>query len=95
MHGSRKVIQYGSRSLTKAVKNYSQIEKEGLALVFACTKFHRYIFGRPFILESDHKPLLSIFGSKKGVPIYTANRLTRWALTLMMYDFEMKYISTN
>lgn len=93
--GSRKVIQYASRSLAPAEKNYSQIEKEGLALVFACNRFHRFIYGRKFLLETDHKPLLSIFGSKKGIPVYTANRLMRWSLNLMMYDFDIKYVSTN
>lgn len=92
---SMKVIQYASRSLTPAEKNYSQIEKEGLALIFAVTKFHKYIFGRRFILETDHKPLLSIFGSKKGIPVHTANRLQRWSLTLQNYDFEIRYIKTE
>ncbi|XP_058449020.1 uncharacterized protein K02A2.6-like [Malaya genurostris] len=63
------------RSLTAAESKYIQIEKEGLALVFAVTKFHRMLFGRRFTLETDHKPLLSIFGAKKGIPTYTANRL--------------------
>lgn len=94
-NGSEKAIIHASRSLTAPEKNYSQIEKEGLALIFAVKKFHRYIFGREFILETDHKPLLSIFGSKKGIPIYTANRLQRWALTLMSYDFTIKYVKTT
>ncbi|XP_055588819.1 uncharacterized protein K02A2.6-like [Uranotaenia lowii] len=93
--GSVKAICHVSRSLTQAESNYSQVEKEGLALVFGVTRFHRMRFGRHFILETDHKPLLQIFGSKKGIPIYTANRLQRWALTLLLYDFEIRYISTN
>ncbi|XP_053685985.1 uncharacterized protein K02A2.6-like [Sabethes cyaneus] len=93
--GSVKPISYASRSLTPAESNYSQIEKEGLALIFAVTRFHRMIFGRHFVLETDHKPLLAIFGSKKGIPVYTANRLQRWALTLLLYDFSIKYVSTD
>ncbi|XP_039452532.1 uncharacterized protein K02A2.6-like [Culex pipiens pallens] len=73
--GAVKAISHASRSLTPAESNYSQIEKEGLALIFAVTRFHRMLFGRHFQLETDHKPLLSIFGSKKGIPVYTANRL--------------------
>lgn len=94
-NGSEKAVYHVSRALTPAEQNYSQIEKEGLALIFATTKFHRMIFGRKFILQTDHKPLLSIFGSKKGIPVYTANRLQRWALQLLMYDFEIRYISTT
>ncbi|XP_062538974.1 uncharacterized protein K02A2.6-like [Armigeres subalbatus] len=93
--GTVKAIYHVSRSLSAAETNYSQIEKEGLALVFAVTRFHRMLFGRKFILETDHKPLLQIFGSKKGIPIYTANRLQRWALTLLLYDFEIYYVSTD
>jgi len=64
-------------------------------LIFAVTRFHRMIYGRRFILETDHKPLLAIFGAKKGIPTYTANRLQRWALTLLLYDFSINYISTD
>lgn len=92
---SIKAIMHASRTLTSAERNYSQIEKEALGLIFAVTKFHRMIYGRKFILQTDHKPLLSIFGSKKGIPVYTANRLQRWALTLLLYDFKIEYISTN
>ncbi|XP_058444432.1 uncharacterized protein K02A2.6-like [Malaya genurostris] len=93
--GSVKAICHVSRSLTAAESNYSQVEKEGLALIFAVTRFHRMIFGRRFTLETDHKPLLAIFGSKKGIPVYTANRLQRWALTLLLYDFNICYVSTD
>uniref|UniRef100_A0A914I9R3 RNA-directed DNA polymerase n=1 Tax=Globodera rostochiensis TaxID=31243 RepID=A0A914I9R3_GLORO len=58
-------------------------------------KFHRMVYGRPFTLLTDHKPLLSIFGSKSGIPIYTASRLQRWALILLNYDFKIQYISTK
>ncbi|XP_049301295.1 uncharacterized protein K02A2.6-like [Anopheles funestus] len=93
--GSYKVVQHASRALTEAETNYSQIDREGLAIIFAVTKFHKYIFGRHFCLQTDHKPLLRIFGSKKGIPIYTANRLQRFALTLQLYDFDIQYVSTH
>ncbi|XP_017476105.1 PREDICTED: uncharacterized protein K02A2.6-like isoform X2 [Rhagoletis zephyria] len=93
--GKDNAIAHASRSLTQAEKNYSQIEKEGLALVFAVVKFHKYLYGRKFYLHTDHKPLLAIFGNKKGIPAHSANRLQRWALTLMSYDFMLEYIPTR
>ncbi|XP_062558020.1 uncharacterized protein K02A2.6-like [Armigeres subalbatus] len=93
--GSEKAVYHASRSLTPAESRYSQIEKEALGLVYAVTKFHRMVYGRRFTLQTDHKPLLAIFGSKQGIPLYTANRLQRWALTMLLYDFQIEYISTD
>ncbi|XP_055622692.1 uncharacterized protein K02A2.6-like [Toxorhynchites rutilus septentrionalis] len=93
--GSVKAISHISRSLTPAEKNYGQIEKEALALIFAVTRFHKMLFGRKFTLQTDHQPLLKVFGSKKGIPVYTANRLQRWALTLMLYDFDVQFVRTE
>ncbi|XP_055543306.1 uncharacterized protein K02A2.6-like [Wyeomyia smithii] len=93
--GSEKAIYHASRSLTPAESKYSQIEKEALALIFAVTKFHRKVYGRHYVLQTDHKPLLAIFGSKQGIPAYTANRLQRWALTMLLYDFSIEYTATD
>lgn len=93
--GTEKVIQHASRSLTVAEQGYAQIDKEALALVYAVTKFHQMLLGRPFELETDHQPLLRIFGSHKGIPTHSSNRLQRWALTLLCYDFRIKYIQTT
>jgi transposase InsO family protein len=90
-NGQIKAIAHASCSLTPAEQNYSQIEKEGLALIFAVKKFHKYIYGRHFTLLTDHRPLLSIFGSKKGIPVHSANRLQRWAAALLGYDFKIEH----
>lgn len=55
-------LAYASRSLTEAQQKYAQIEKEMLAIVHGCTKFHHYIFGQAaVIVETDHSPLQAIF----------------------------------
>ena len=61
--GKLKPIQNASKTLLPAEMNYSQIEKEGLPIIFVIKKFH--VHGREFILQTDHCPLLAIFGSKK------------------------------
>lgn len=55
-----KTIAYASKSLTETEQNYAQIEKELYAVLFGCKRIHWYVYGRAFIVESDHKPLESI-----------------------------------
>ena len=88
-----KPIVHASRSVLPAEKNYNQIEKEGLAIIYAIKKFHRFIYGRSFVLQTDHKPLPAIFGAKKAIPSHTANRLQRWSIILLNYTFKIEYIS--
>lgn len=86
-----KPIAFASRMLTKTEKNYSQIEKEELGLVFGVMKFHEYLFGRKFTLVTDHKLLLKILGPKTGVPPLAAARMQRWSLILAAYTYEIQY----
>ena len=83
--GLEKPIAYASRTLTAAEKNYSQLEKEALAVVYAVGKFHNYLYGRHFIIESDHQPLSYIFNNSKTILPTASSRITRWALTLSAY----------
>ena len=54
-------ITYTSKALTRTQQNYAQIEKEMLAILFGCVRFHEYIYGIPDIeVETDHKPLEAI-----------------------------------
>ena len=79
-------ISYFSRTLNSAEQNYSTIEKELLAVVEACRHFRPYVYGRKFIIETDHKPLTWLWSLK------TPNsRLIRWRIKLEEYDYEVKY----
>ena len=93
--GTERPIAFASRTLLPSEKNYSQIEKEALSIVFGISKFHAYLYGRQFTLITDHKPLTSIFGPKKGIPTIAAARLQRWALKLSAYSYDIRYRSTN
>lgn len=94
--GQERPVGYASRTLSKAEQNYSQIEKEGLACVFGVKHFHCYLYGRSFILSSDHKPLASLFAKDKIVPVQQASaRIQQWALMLGMYELIHKSGSSH
>lgn len=70
-------VAYGSRALNDCQRRYAQIEKELLAIVYGCEKFHQYVYGKEITVESDHKPLESIF---KKLLHQTPMRLQRMLL---------------
>ncbi|XP_031347080.1 uncharacterized protein K02A2.6-like [Photinus pyralis] len=94
-NGDVKPIAYASRTLSSAEKSYSQIDKEALAIVYGVKKFHQFLYGRSFTLLTDHKPLISSFGDKKGIPIFAASRLQRWSVILSTYNFKIKFINSE
>ena len=87
--GSEKPVAFASRTLANAERKYSQIEKEGLACIFAVKRFHQYLCGHHFLLQTDHKPLLSLFNETKAVPPLASSRIQRWALTLASYEYTI------
>lgn len=86
--GEFRVISYASRSLSDTERRYSQTEKEALALVWACERFHIYIYGSQFELLTDHKPLECIFSPKSKV----CARIERWVLRMQPYTYTVRYI---
>ena len=83
-------ICFASRTLTDAERNYSQLEKEALAMVFAIKKFHNYLWGQAnFQVVTDHKPLLGLFSNTKAIPAMASGRIQRWALMLQSYPFKL------
>ncbi|KAK3750552.1 hypothetical protein QZH41_011085, partial [Actinostola sp. cb2023] len=90
-NGDERPIAYASRSLNPAEKNYSQIHKEALAIIFGITKFYMYLYGRHFTLYTDHQPLLKIFAPDAATPVLAAARLQRWSLLLSSYRYDIKY----
>ena len=89
--GSERPIAYASRSLNKAERNYSNIEREALAVSFGVKKFRDYLFGRHFWIYSDHKPLMSLFNEHKVIPTEVSPRIQRWAMQLSSYTYTMCY----
>ena len=72
--GVERPIYFASRTLTATERNYAQIEKEALAIVFALRKFHYYLWGQNFTVVTDHKPLLGLFDAGKSIPPMPSGR---------------------
>lgn len=83
----RRIICYASKSLSPTERRYCQTEKEALALVWAVERFSTYLLGRKFELETDHKPLETIFAPTSR----PCARIERWVLRLQGFTFEVKY----
>ena len=80
-------IAYASKKLLQREKNYSTIERECLGLVFAIKKFEMYLYGKEFILLTDHRPLSYIQKCK-----VENSRLMLWSLFLQNYRFRIEAI---
>jgi len=80
-------VAYASRKVQERERKYSTVERECLAVVWAIEQFSRYLYGRAFILETDHQPLLYL--NKQKV---SNAHLMRWALLLQLYRICIKAI---
>ena len=87
--GTERPVAFASRTLLAAEKNYAQIDKEALALIWGIKKFHHYLYRHNFTLITDHQPLTTILNPKKGLPPMTTARLQRYAIFLQGYDFDI------
>ena len=89
--GSEKPIGFTSRTLSPAEKNYSQLDKEALSIIFGVKKFHDYLHGHHFTIYSDHQSLQHLFNENKPVPQMASSRLKRWSLTLQAYEYTIQH----
>lgn len=83
-------IAYASKSLTQTETGYAQIEKELLAILFGCKRFHQFTYGRPVRVHTDHKPIVAI--AKKPLSV-APPRLQRMLLQLQKYSLEVHFVS--
>ena len=80
--GQERVISYWSRQLQKVERNYTTIEREGLAAVAAITEFYLYFYGFKFKLVTDHNPLRGLKDVRE--------RLTKRMIFLQQFNFQFK-----
>ena len=93
--GSERHIVYYSRSMSSAETRYSTLDKEALAIVCAVKRYYQCLLERKFIITTDHKLLLGLFGHPKFIPHIASSRLQRWCLTtaLMIMNFVIVLVN--
>ena len=84
-------IAYASRALTSTEERYAQIEKEALAVTWTCECFSDYLLGMTFHIQTDHKPLVPLLGSKilDELPV----RVQRFKMRLMRFKFTISHVA--
>ncbi len=90
-YGNEQPLGYHSQLLNETQRRYSQIEKEGLSIIVSMKKFYKYLCARRFLLVTDHRPLVSIFGPKTQLPPFVATRLHHWCVFLSQFQYEVIY----
>lgn len=73
--------------------NYSQFDKESLALVVGVKHFHDYLYGKTFEIMTDHKPLLSILAGDCQTPLVLSLQLLWWTVFLAVYSYTLLHRS--
>ena len=88
LNGEWHPIAFASRSLDKSEQHYASIERETLSVIVGCERFHKYLYGRKFIVQNDHKPLKTIFSrSITSCPPC----IQRFFLCLQKYSIFLEY----
>ena len=85
-----KPVAYASRSMSETEQRYAQIEKEALAITWACSKFSDYILGRKFLVETDHKPLIPLLNTKHLDVL--PPRILRFRLRLAKFNYTVFHV---
>ena len=77
--------------MSNADKNYTQLEREALAIIYGVSYFHKYLFGRKITIITDHRPLLGLLKADKPISVLFSTRIQRSALCLAKYNYRLQY----
>ena len=84
-------VQFCSRTLNDGERNYSNLEREALSVIFGLNKYRKFLLGKQFTIRNDQQPLRTLFAKFKKSPENCSARITNWALTLSQYNYVFEY----
>ena len=87
--GTERPVAFASRSLTPTERKYSVGERVALACVWACERWHMYLYGRHFTLRTDHQALTALLATTGSG--HKPLRLYRWSERLQAYNFTTQF----
>ena len=79
-HKEWRHVAYASRAKSNTERHYAQIEKEALAITWACEKFHTFVMGLIILVETDHKPLVLLLSTKHLELLHLVSFVSDYAL---------------
>ncbi|KAL5006376.1 hypothetical protein ScPMuIL_015182 [Solemya velum] len=83
-------VAYASRAMSETEQRYAQVEKEALAVTWACERFAQFLIGKHFQIRTDHRPLVALLGSK---PISDLPpRIQRFRMRLMRFEYSIHHV---
>ncbi|KAJ8406924.1 hypothetical protein AAFF_G00292000 [Aldrovandia affinis] len=85
-----KPVAYTSRALSSTEQRYAQIEKEALASTWTCERFAEFLIGKSFSIETDHKPLVPLLGSRNLDEL--PPRIQRLRMCLMRFSYTISHV---
>nr|XP_039268356.1 uncharacterized protein K02A2.6-like [Styela clava] len=89
--GNEKPVAFASKTLSNTERKYSTCEREALASIYACEHWHIYLYGRKFILRTDHEALKSLLSTSGSG--HRPLRIYRWTDRLLQYNFKVEHVS--
>lgn len=90
-NGDERPIEYASKALSSSEKNYPQIDREALAVVWGVKRFFQYVYGRKFTIYTDNKPISHIFAPNSLLPKFTLSRCSNYASYLTNFNYDLKF----
>ena len=86
--GDLRPVAYAAKLFNRAQRNYSTLDRELYAIVYACLYWRVYLEGKPFLIRTDHAPLQYILNPRTKL----TPRQIRWAADLRQFEFRVEHV---